>query len=303
MKRYLAYLSDLEARDALDFGLGDWIALDNSTPRILVATHGYLRLLRNAYEIADRLDDTRWRTELTERLHAIDEWLRAWNLSRQPSQTELALLLDLADARGEQEESDELFGRLVDKISDDGDVFTVGEIAIEPLLTALHRRQHDELIYRIIKRDDVPGYGMQLAKGATALAETWSAEDGPEGEGSNNHFMLGMIDHWLHDHVAGLRQAADSIAWAEVVVEPVFLMEVESATSTHNSPAGVYSVTWQRQVDGGIKVGIQVPAGGSAHVVLPGVPPHRIGHGFHPFAVLPQHVPRSSVDFSVGNLR
>jgi len=44
-------------------------------------------------------------------------------------------------------------------------------------------------------RDDVPGYGYQLRKGATALTESWAALESV----SNNHLMLGHLMEWFYE--------------------------------------------------------------------------------------------------------
>jgi len=280
LKAYLSHLRGLERHGALDFGLGDWVGLDPTTPRDLVATYGYLRLLNAARAIARIVGDEPWYGELTGRTSVVARALRRFEqCSATASQTRLALLVDLADARGDVTTSARLYTRLLDCLTR-LNAFTVGEVGIGPLLDVLHRHGRDDLINRIIRRPDVPGYGMQLHRGVTALAETWSAGAGPEGEGSNDHFMLGMIDHWLHKHVAGLRQADDSVAWRDAVVEPVFLAGVPGASSTHLSPTGTYRVAWVRSATS-IEVTAEVPPGGSASLRLPGLPRRTIGPGRH----------------------
>lgn len=282
MKRYLAHLAGLERAGSLDFGLGDWVSLNASAPRRLVASHGYLRVLQAAGRVAELLDDPAWRSGIDERIDVVCRALTQFDeTSAEPSQTELVLLVDLAESRGDRGTADRHFARLLARIDADGGAFTVGEVAFEPLVNALHRRGMDDLIYRTISRTDVPGYGMQLSLGVTALAETWSAARGPEGEGSNNHFMLGMIDHWLHRQVAGLRQADNSAGWQRAVVEPVFLTEVPGAGSSYRSPLGEYAVEWTRGCDGGVTVVTRVPPGGRATVILPGLPQHDVSVGEH----------------------
>ncbi len=355
MKRYLARLTERERDGSFDFGLSDWLALDERVPRRLVATYGYWRVLRAATDIAVLVGDEAWEQQIQDRLAAVTSALRRFAADARvdATQTELVLLADVADALDDvapgqvpdagadcgrhqveplrnsempsfaaprilgqrracgdgttsalmpeaggvpglnrSEPADEcpgsvcLFDLLMARLTADG-AFTVGEIGIGPLLDVLHRHGRDDLIYRVISRTDVPGYGMQLAKGATALSETWSGEPGQggQGEGSNNHFMLGMIDHWLHRQVAGLRQADGSVAWQHAVVEPVFLAGVASASSTHLSPIGTYGVAWERLTDNQVAVTVEVPPGGGATACLPGVPVTIAGAGCHRFVV------------------
>lgn len=287
MRRYLDHLGTLEEAGTVDFGLGDWMALSHTAPRRLIATYGYLRVLRAAVEVAGLMGDVAWLAESQARAEMVAQALRQFENPRADAgQTELALLVDLADARADSGTAERFFAQLLNRIAVDGGTFTVGEVAFEPLINALHRRGLDDLVYRTISRPDVPGYGMQLALGVTALAETWSARIGPGGEGSNNHFMLGMIDHWLHRNIAGLRQAEDSVAWQRAIVEPSFLASVQSAGSSHDSPQGRYRAEWARRPEG-VLLTVEVPVGGQATMLIPGLLPQGVQPGVHSYLVTP----------------
>ena len=59
-----------------------------------------------------------------------------------------------------------------------------------------------QMIFDMNNRDDVPGYGFQLKKGATALTESWAALENV----SNNHLMFGHIMEWFYSGLAGISQ-------------------------------------------------------------------------------------------------
>ncbi|MBC7593821.1 MAG: family 78 glycoside hydrolase catalytic domain, partial [Kineosporiaceae bacterium] len=184
MKGYLAYLRSRETDGLINFGLGDWIALDTSAPRELIASHGYMRVLDSAIRAAELMRDGEWLLELGERFAAVTIALREReHSSPSSSQTELVILVDLAERRNDVSAADLAFAHLLERIASDGDAFTVGEVTFGLLIDVLQRRGLGDLIYSTISRPDVPGYGMQLARGVTALAETWSAERLAVGEG------------------------------------------------------------------------------------------------------------------------
>src|SRR4051812_6707182 len=64
---------------------------------------------------------------------------------------------------------------------------TAGDIGYRYLLRVLAEEGLSDVIFDMNSRSDVPGYGYQIAKGATALTESWQAF----ATNSNNHFMLG----------------------------------------------------------------------------------------------------------------
>ena len=85
-----------------------------------------------------------------------------------------------------------VFKNLVDSITTSNYKLTAGDIGFHFLVQALQEGGASQLIYNMNCRNDVPGYGYQLAKGATALTESWPAL----AEVSNNHLMLGHIMAW-----------------------------------------------------------------------------------------------------------
>lgn len=282
MKAYLAHLRARERDGLIDFGLGDWISIDPA-PRRLVASHGYLRVLQAASEIAALVDDRTWTTELRARVAVVTEALLELGPGPDASQSELVILADIARRAGDHASAERYVGRLLDRIARDRGAFTVGEITFGTLIGILHAQGLDDLVLSTISRPDVPGYGMQLARGVTALAETWSAERQAVGEGSNNHFMLGMIEDWMHEHVAGLAQAPGSAGWRRALVSPTFVTDVPAAASVHDSPVGRYEVSWERTDADHIRVDVTVPPDGCALVRIPGIPEHEVGPGAHTF--------------------
>jgi len=101
------------------------------------------------------------------------------------------------------------------------------------------------LLMQLCTRPDIPGYAMQLAKGATSLTESWQALDNV----SNNHLMLGHIMEWLYGYVGGIRKVDGR--W---IVEPADLPNVDWCECTLPTADGPVSVSWKRLPDGKIEV-------------------------------------------------
>ncbi|MEU5157355.1 family 78 glycoside hydrolase catalytic domain [Glycomyces sp. NPDC021274] len=250
--RYLDHLGGRSRGRLLDHGLGDWVALDDSTPVGMTATWGYARAAETAAKTAAVLGDES-ACEQYDRL-ARDIWT-AWRdryrddagVWGSGSQASWALALNSPVlAPGERTDA---YVRLRKSIEAAG-AFTVGEIALPALIDALTDHGDGDLLLAIMQREDVPGYGLQLATGATALTESWQGADGNAGVLSQNHFMLGAIDAWILGHVAGLRQHAGDIGWQHVVIDPLNLREVDSANLAFESPYGRYEVAWSRDQSG-----------------------------------------------------
>lgn len=261
--RYLAYLASRSSGDLVDFGLGDWIGLDHSSSRALLASHGYHAALRDGAAIHAALGDTPRAAMLDEQAenvrHAI---LKRFWPRRRATQAELAILLDLALPP----QQEELFDALLDRLDNDGGRITVGEIGLPAFVSAFSRAGQDATLLRLFEQPDVPGYGLQIARGATSLTENWTLESGPEGEGSQNHFMLGMVDDWITEVVGGLSQHPESVAWERATVRPLMDDSVGDAAVSYRSVRGEWGVAWNA---GEGWVDVTVPPTGRAEVELP----------------------------------
>lgn len=262
IENFLAYLAQREVDGLLEYGLGDWVALDERTSRRLVASHGYWRILDAAAAIARELGLAAAETLLSRARGVRERLITRFGDIPDATQGQLALLVDLQP--DDDEAASRSFESLRARIERDGRL-TVGENTLPALMAAFTRFDADAELYAHIARTDVPGYGYQVARGVTALAETWTAVAGPEGEGSQNHLMLGMIDDWLLEVVGGLRQHPSSIAWSRVIIEPRMIPPLCDARTRFLSPRGAFAVEWL--ATGSVRV--DVAAGASALVRLP----------------------------------
>ena len=113
-------------------------------------------------------------------------------------------------------------------------------------------------------RNDVPGYGYQIAKGATALTESWLAAPIV----SNNHFMLGHLMEWFYAGLAGIQQTESSIAYTEIMIKPELVGDVTNAKASFQSPYGLIKSEWTNSATA-FNLQLQIPANSTAVVYMP----------------------------------
>jgi alpha-L-rhamnosidase len=269
-RRYVAYLDSRATDGLVDFGLGDWIALDTSTPRAMVATFGYLRVLETASRIAAVLghadDAAGYRAQADRARRAFASAFEGendrWGSGSQGSYA-LALDAGVVDAGSLPAVRE----RLLEAIRANGSRLSTGENSWPSMFRALHEMGRDDVTARLVRDADGPGYGWQLKHGATSLTESWVGATGADKDNSQNHFMLGMVHDWMTQIVGGLAQHEHSIGWRRALIAPVPIAGVERMHVTYQSPMGQYSVTWS---DGQtFRLDVVVPPGGSALVRLP----------------------------------
>jgi hypothetical protein len=152
---------------------------------------------------------------------------------------------------------------LVPTIEADGRRITAGDVGFHFLVDALTRNGAAQLLYDMNMRDDVPGYGYQLKKGATSLAESWQALDSK----SMNHLMLGHLMELLYGGLAGISQTENSVAYSEVLIAPQPVGDVKSASASFDSPYGKIVSDWS-QNDGSFQLNVEVPVNTQAIVKL-----------------------------------
>ncbi len=275
MKRYLAYL-DTQAKDGLlDFGLGDWYdigpkppGLAQLTPISLTATAIYYECTKSFATIAHALghaDDAAAYAQKAEKIRG--DFNRAFfNPERKSystcSQTALAMpyVLDLVP----QADAPAVLDTLVAEVQGRGNAFTSGDIGYRYLLRALGKGRRSDVIFAMNHQSDRPGYGYQLAHGATSLTEAWDAR----AANSQNHFMLGQIIEWFYGDLAGLAPDPAGPGFAKVLIAPQPVAGITWAKASHASPRGKIAVAWKNE-GGEFSLEVDLPANVTATVTLP----------------------------------
>jgi hypothetical protein len=141
---------------------------------------------------------------------------------------------------------------------------TTGEVCFRYLVQSLAEGGRSDVVYRIVNREDPPGYGCMLRKfHLKTLSEQW---DKPGS--SLNHCMFGHIQEWFQSRLLGIRQADDSIGFERVRIEPEFVGDLKEADGYFDAPKGRISVHW-RKTEQGLELDATIPGNMSADVIAP----------------------------------
>jgi hypothetical protein len=275
MRRYVEYLGAKAEGHVLSHGLGDWYDLGprfpgeaQLTPKVVTATAIYfhdLRLLARAARVLGQPDEAARCEDLAGRVRGafneafFDPKPASWSTG---SQTALAMPLVVGLAPDGEEER--VLATLVRRIEQDGRALTAGDVGFHYVVEALSRAGRGDLLFAMNARDDVPGYGFQLKKGATALTESWAALE----EVSNNHLMLGHLARWFYSGLLGIDQADGSTGYAEIVLKPQVIDPVEWARGEYCSPRGRIASAWSKE-GGRLALEVEVPVNATAELHLP----------------------------------
>jgi alpha-L-rhamnosidase len=243
MKKYLDYLEKKSDNHILSYGLGDWFDYGPGrpgeaqlTPKALTATAIYFYDIMLLQKMAGIIGDREESSRLVELASAVKKsfnekfYNKKTNVYSTGSQT--AMSMPLYVGLVDEQDRAAVIKQMVDSINASGKKLTAGDVGFHYLIKALDEGGASQLIFDMNYRDDVPGYGYQLKKGATALTESWPALE----EVSNNHLMLGHIMEWFYSGLLGITEADDAVAYNHIVIRPQPVGNITSAKGYFISP-------------------------------------------------------------------
>ncbi len=282
VKKYVDYLSGMADHNILSHGLGDWYDLGPEfpgeaqlTPKKVTATSIYyydITLLSKMAELTGNQEDTEFYKKLAEevRYSFNKEFLNpVTNVYSTGSQT--AYSMPLYFGMVDDSMRPYVVANLIKSINDNNKALTAGDIGYRYLLRVLEQEGQSQLIFDMNSRNDVPGYGFQLAKGATALTESWAALKYV----SNNHLMLGHIMEWFFSGIGGIRQVPGSSAYDTILISPEIAGDIKWARAAINTIHGKILSSWEIK-DKHLTLKIIIPVGSKAIVVIPQNDPETI---------------------------
>ena len=275
MKKYVAYLESKSVNHLLSHGLGDWFDYGPNepgeaqlTPKAVTATSIYyydvVLLSKMAAALGFRLDAANFKQQALAIKNAFNNrfFNDAARVYSTGSQTAMAMPLSVGLVSDENKKA--VMQNLVDSIYAGNKALTAGDIGFHFLIQALDEGGASQLIFDMNNRDDVPGYGFQLKKGATALTESWPALENV----SNNHLMLGHIMEWFYSGLAGISQEDNSIAFNHIKIRPQPVGDITHAKGSFHSPYGWITTNWKKTATD-FSMEVQIPVNTIATVYVP----------------------------------
>ncbi len=282
MKRYLAYLETKAKNHILSHGLGDWYDIgpkepgpSQLTPNGVTATATYYYDLTLMAKIAillgKPLDADTYQELAFNVKRAYNTAFFKHKTKQYAGGSQTANAVSVYMGLVEPENKAAVIENIVKELKGRNNTLTAGDIGYRYLLRVLDDAGRSDVIYDMNNRSDVPGYGYQLAKGATALTESWQGAE----NASNNHFMLGHLMEWFYSGLAGIRPAAHSVGFRQIDIRPEVVGDVNAAKAEYVSPYGLIKSEW-KLVNGTFELKTEIPANTSATVYLPATSGSRI---------------------------
>jgi alpha-L-rhamnosidase len=275
MQKYITYLGSKADHNIVSYGLGDWFDIGPAAPGYsqltsygvtATATYYYdVTIMQKVASLLKKDADAAYYQKLGNDIKKAfqDKYVnKTTKKIDRDSQTANAMALYLGLV--EPADTAWVMHNLIEGIRSKNNALTAGDIGYSYLVKTLAEHGRDDIIYDMNSKYDVPGYGWQLAHGATALTESWQAY----GFVSNNHFMLGHIMEWFYNGLAGIKQSPTSVAYHDIVIDPKIVGDIKSASASYESPYGTIKSDWKLTDDSYI-LKVSIPANTTASVILP----------------------------------
>ncbi|MGW1211526.1 alpha-L-rhamnosidase [Streptomyces sp. NPDC002499] len=284
VKTWLTYLernSDQLLRPAQ--GYGDWLNVEDETPKDVVATayfaHSADLAARMAGELGEDADAGLYRG-LFGRIRTAfqNAYVAADGRIKGDTQTAyvLALSMDLLPDAARGPAAD----RLVALIEAKDWHLSTGFLGTPRLLPVLTDTGHTDVAYRLLLQRTFPSWGYPIDRGSTTMWERWDSirPDGSfqdAGMNSFNHYAYGSVGEWMYTNIAGI--SAGGPGYREIVVRPRPGKDVTSARAEFTSLYGPVATRW-RLKGGRFTLTCEVPPNTTAEVWVPAAGPAAVGH-------------------------
>lgn len=275
MIKYADYLGSKATGHILSHGLGDWFDYGPKspgeaqlTPKALTATAIYyydLQLLSKMMKLCNRPADAEKTEAMAEKVkNSFNNKFFDARTKIYSTGSQTAMAMPLCVGLVEEANKKEVLANLVKSIAQSGNALTAGDVGFHFLVKALEEGGGSQLLYDMNSRNDLPGYGFQLKKGATALTESWPALE----EVSNNHLMLGHLMEWFYTGLGGIKQEEGSVTFKNIIIRPEIAGDLTHVKANYLSLYGMIRSEWKKENNSLLKQ-VEIPSNTAAAVYFP----------------------------------
>jgi alpha-L-rhamnosidase len=163
--------------------------------------------------------------------------------------SQTSCVLPLAFGIAPEEERERVFGRLIDKITNEShNHIGTGLIGGQWLMRTLTRHARPDLAWTIASQDTYPSWGYMVRKGATTVWELWNGDTADPAMNSGNHVMLvGDLLTWMFEDLAGIRPDPQQPGFSHILMKPELPPGLDWVKASHKSPYGQITSEWSRR--------------------------------------------------------
>jgi alpha-L-rhamnosidase len=269
VRRWLALVGERYPEGIVTEGLHDHEALTVNSPEVMV-TPMYYTILRTTERMAratGRDEDAREYAALARKVRAAyrERFVRAGPEPLEGA-TQSSVLFALHSGLLEEPERQASLDWLVEDVRERGGGGpSTGMFGTKFLLDELSRGGRAGVAMGVVDRDEFPGWGHMLSRGATTLWEHWESSDDTF---SHNHPMFGSVSQWFHHWLGGIRPSDDAVGFDRIDIRPQVVPGLTWVRSSCRTVRGAVKSEWRLE-GGRLELDVRVPVGAVAEVHVP----------------------------------
>jgi alpha-L-rhamnosidase len=138
---------------------------------------------------------------------------------------------------------------------------TTGVLGTKYLIDALSMYGRSDVAWALATQTTYPSWA-EMMKRFNTMCEFWTLKQ------SHNHVMMGSIDAWFYNSLAGIQLSEETPAYKHFIVKPFFAPGLDSISASVNTLRGEVSSKW-RKTNTGYTMEVSVPFNCSATVFIP----------------------------------
>jgi alpha-L-rhamnosidase len=227
-------------------------------------------MARAAETVGEKADATRWR-ELAETLReAFNRVFFNPATGVYDNGTQTSSVLGLAFGLVPEGRRAALFAHLVSKIeTESGGHVGTGLVGAQWLMRVLSDNGRPDLAYAMLTKNDYPGWGYMISKGATTIWELWNGDTADPAMNSGNHVMqIGDLVIWMRQYLAGIRPDPETQGFARIIIRPTPVGDLTWVRGSYESVHGTIRSSWKKE-GGELKLDVTIPPNTTATVYVP----------------------------------
>lgn len=278
MKKYIDYLNDASEDYIITDGLGDWYDVGEqgpgfaqNTPIPLTETAMFYHLVSIFSKVSEVIGNNENKVSYENTAKEIKQVFNRTffnvNTRKYESDSQAANAIPIALGLVDDPYKEDVLNSLIDDIIENNFHTTSGDVGHRYVLQALAENNRSDIIFKMSQKTDYPSYGYQIGHGATTLTEAW---DGPTVGKSQNHFMIGHIEEWFYNGLAGLHASYNlKEDIFNFVIKPFFEEALDFVQAETKFLNGKLKSEWTRLGNDQIKLAVEIPANSSATIYIP----------------------------------
>ncbi|WP_100408242.1 glycoside hydrolase family 78 protein [Bacillus solitudinis] len=279
MSRWIDYLVEHSTNYIRpdDTVYGDWLAIDEETPKDVLATAYFAYSVEIMAKVAAALGKTeeehKYKTLFEKIKKAFNEtFVTEDGKVKGETQTGYVLALNMNLLTGEKKKK--ASQHLVNNIKRRNGHLSTGFLGVGYLLPVLTDNGYLDVAYSLLKKDTFPSWLYSVKHGATTIWERWDGWTAHKGfqsaqMNSFNHYSLGSVGEWMYRYVAGIDVKPEGAGFKQITIHPRPGGGLTFAKGHFESVHGQIRSEWTLE-NGRFTCKVRIPVNTTATVHIPG---------------------------------